>query len=126
MASTLRTIRPNYLQSQIATLSRSAFRRPLVTSSRQSSYIPNSQRSFSTQIIKLQKPNQSQEVSHEMPKINWRDLGANRTVKIVVIVALSIIGTMESIFYVKLFMRKFFPGKEGEEGSGDTESPTAA
>ncbi|KAF3120336.1 hypothetical protein TWF703_002646 [Orbilia oligospora] len=63
--------------------------------------------------------NLTEGIHHEMPKMSWKDLGASRTVKIVVIIALSIVGTMETIFYVKLFMRKFFPREENPVEDGE-------
>jgi hypothetical protein len=40
---------------------------------------------------------------------SFKDLGANRTVKIVVITVLMIFGTLESIFWVKVLWAKFGP-----------------
>ena len=39
------------------------------------------------------------------------DLGANRTVKVVVMASLSIIATMETIFWIKVGWAKFGPNK---------------
>ncbi|KAK6522609.1 hypothetical protein TWF281_002047 [Arthrobotrys megalospora] len=117
MASLLRTIRPPRLQPRISALPRyPPLRRAIAPLPVIHMLKPLPQRAFSSQ---RPNPNQSQEVSHEMPKINWKDLGASRTVKIVVIIALSVVGTMESIFYFKLFMRRFFPDEEKptEEGA---------
>lgn len=43
----------------------------------------------------------------EPPKVSFRDLGASRTVKVVVIVALMVFGTMESIFWMRVLWEKF-------------------
>jgi len=60
-------------------------------------------------------PNQNQ----EMPMAKFSELGASRTVKIVVIIVLTIGGTLETIFWAKIIWRKFFREKEeGEEGDG--------
>lgn len=48
------------------------------------------------------------------------ELGANRTVKIVVIMALMIAGTAESIFWGKLLWAKFAP-EDGKEDEGEGE-----
>ena len=48
--------------------------------------------------------------------LDWKQLGANRSAKIVIIVALCILGTMETVFWCKVVYRKFY-GVEGlEEG----------
>ncbi|KAJ6264446.1 hypothetical protein Dda_0592 [Drechslerella dactyloides] len=126
MATLLRAIKPSYLQSHVSGLPRYIHTRslkaqtPLAVAFRTS---PQKSRQFSSQ-GSPQRHN-PQEVSHEMPKINWKELGASRTVKIVLIIALSIIGTMETIFYFKLFMRRFFPDKEVEE-EGAFESPESS
>ncbi|KAK6344945.1 hypothetical protein TWF718_006895 [Orbilia javanica] len=119
MASLLKTIRPPRLRPRISALPTSpTLRRPTAPFSLIHMLKPTvqtPQRAFSSQKPSPNPnlgPNHGQEVSHEMPKVNWKDLGASRTVKIVVIVALSIVGTMETIFYVKLFMKRFFPDEE--------------
>ncbi|KAK6520264.1 hypothetical protein TWF506_000542 [Arthrobotrys conoides] len=123
MASLLKTIRPPRLRPRISalptppTLRRPTAPLPLIHMLKPTVQIP--QRAFSTQKPSPNPnpgPNHGQEVSHEMPKISWKDLGASRTVKVVVIVALSIVGTMETIFYVKVLMRKFFPDEEKPVG----------
>ncbi|KAF2806447.1 uncharacterized protein BDZ99DRAFT_466021 [Mytilinidion resinicola] len=45
-----------------------------------------------------------------------KELGATRTVKIVVIIALTIAGTAESIFWAKVLWAKFAPSSEDEGG----------
>ena len=45
------------------------------------------------------------------PSFSLQDLGANRTVKVVVMASLSIIATMESIFWIKVGWAKFGPNK---------------
>lgn len=45
------------------------------------------------------------------PGFNFKELGASRTVKVVVIVALSIGGMMESIFWAQVLWAKFGPEK---------------
>ena len=53
----------------------------------------------------------------EYPSFSLKDLGANRACKIVVLVCLSVLGTMESIFWVKVGWAKFGPvGEEKREG----------
>ena len=47
---------------------------------------------------------------------SFKDLGATRTVKIVVIVAVCIMGTAETIFWTQVVWRKFFGA--GNEGDG--------
>ncbi|KAK5955479.1 hypothetical protein OHC33_003117 [Knufia fluminis] len=47
--------------------------------------------------------------------VNFKDLGATRTVKIVVIIALCIMGTAETIFWAQVLWRKFFGGGEQKE-----------
>ena len=49
------------------------------------------------------------------PQIKVLDqLGASRGVKIVVIICLSIFGTMETIFYAKAALRYFYPQRDDE------------
>lgn len=50
------------------------------------------------------------------PSFSLHDLGANRTVKVVVMASLSIIATMESIFWTKVGWAKFGPNK-GDRGA---------
>jgi len=64
-----------------------------------------------------EKP-KSQNPSSPMSKLT--ELGANRTVKIVVIMALMIAGTAESIFWGKLLWAKFAP-EDGKEDEGEGE-----
>lgn len=45
------------------------------------------------------------------PSFDFKELGASRIVKIVVIVAISIGGTMESIFWAQVLWAKFGPEK---------------
>jgi hypothetical protein len=42
----------------------------------------------------------------QFPAFNFKELGANRTVKFVIIAGLTVIGTMETIFYAQILMRK--------------------
>ncbi len=42
--------------------------------------------------------------------LSFKELGATRTVKIVAIIALCIIGTAETVFWVQVGWRKFFGG----------------
>jgi len=58
------------------------------------------------------KPANSHNQHQEIPIAKFSELGASRTVKIVVIVALTIGGTMETIFWTKVIWRKFFGGEE--------------
>lgn len=48
--------------------------------------------------------------------LSFKELGANRTVKIVVIIVLSIAVTVESVFWGKLLWAKFGPETEIEDG----------
>jgi hypothetical protein len=55
-----------------------------------------------------------------LPDFSFQGLGANRTVKVIVIVCLPVFGTIESIFWVKALWAKFSPSPEEEskpEGS---------
>ncbi|KAF3934140.1 hypothetical protein ABW20_dc0101000 [Dactylellina cionopaga] len=119
----LRTINPTQLRSHIPVIPRRPTNGLFSQVPIGINHIIASRRPLSTQKSTPNNPNQHQEVSNEMPKISWKDLGASRTVKIVVIIALSIIGTMETIFYFKMFMRKFFPEK-GSEGEANVGSKT--
>lgn len=56
----------------------------------------------------------------EIPKVSFKDLGATRTVKIVIIVAICIAGTAETVMYSLWIWRYFYPPKD-EEDSGVTE-----
>lgn len=49
------------------------------------------------------------------PSFSLQDLGANRTVRVVVVASLSIIATMESMFWIRVGWAKF--GQSKEEGS---------
>ncbi|KAF4550623.1 Hypothetical protein D9617_16g014110 [Elsinoe fawcettii] len=51
------------------------------------------------------KAKKDKDFRSEIPKFNFKDLGANRTVKIVVIVALTIAGTAETVTWVRLIGR---------------------
>ena len=65
------------------------------------------------------KPANSQNQNPEIPTAKFSELGASRTVKIVVIIALTIGGTMETIFWTKVIWEKYFGGAEGKgEGEG--------
>jgi hypothetical protein len=61
------------------------------------------------------KPNQPE----ELPNFSFNELGATKTVKFVMIAGLSVIGTMETIFYAKILMRKM--GWDEDEGKGEKE-----
>lgn len=50
----------------------------------------------------------------EIPTASFGELGASKTVKIVVIVVLSIFGTMESIFWIKVLWAKFGPAPKDD------------
>ncbi|KUJ19593.1 uncharacterized protein LY89DRAFT_717066 [Mollisia scopiformis] len=49
-----------------------------------------------------------------LPSANFRDLGASRTVKIVVFTFLAIAGTLEMITWTKLLWAKFGPSAEDD------------
>jgi len=91
-----------------------------------------SARHFSRQHILETKPNESaQQQSSSQPSkpqqhapnpgsdmkatLSFKELGATRTVKIVVIVAICILGTAETIFWVQVGWRKFFGGTKEDE-----------
>lgn len=62
-----------------------------------------------------------QKTVHDGPTANsfsFKDLGANRTVKVVVISVLMVFGTLESIFWIKFLWAKFGPSPTGEEEVG--------
>lgn len=58
----------------------------------------------------------------EPPKMSFSDLGASRPVKVVVIVALAIVGTMESIFWMRVLWEKFGPAPKEEQKESSVES----
>jgi hypothetical protein len=49
------------------------------------------------------------------PAFSFQGLGANRTVKVVVIAALTVVGTIESVFWVKALWANFSPSPSPEE-----------
>jgi hypothetical protein len=53
------------------------------------------------------------------PAFSFRDLGANRTVKIIVIGCLAVVGTMESLFWAKVLWAKISPPQD--EGGNKSE-----
>lgn len=53
------------------------------------------------------------------PEFSFKGLGASRTVKTTVVVCLSILGTMETAFWVKVLWAKFYPAKEEGDGSAE-------
>jgi hypothetical protein len=61
------------------------------------------------------KPPPNTSENSELPSFSFKDLGANRTVKIVVIVALTIGGTAESVFWAQMLWAKFGPEKKEDE-----------
>ena len=80
-------------------------------------------RSFSTA---LPRPSEHQKQSNQAQSSTGSDListirGASRTTKIIVIVALSIAGTAETIFWAKVLWRRFFAidelGPQSEDGT---------
>jgi len=54
-----------------------------------------------------------------MPAFSFKGLGASRAVKITVLVCLSILGTMESVFWFKVLWAKFYSGVQEGDGSAD-------
>lgn len=54
-----------------------------------------------------------------VPEFSFKGLSASRTVKTTVLVCLSILGTMETAFWIKVLWAKFYP--KGEEGAGSAE-----
>ncbi|KAJ8058193.1 hypothetical protein OCU04_012392 [Sclerotinia nivalis] len=69
-----------------------------------------------------EKPAKSNLKENQNPSIgiNFKDLGATKTVKWVVVVAISIAGTMETIFWTKVLMAKLGWG-EGEKMEEEVE-----
>jgi hypothetical protein len=75
----------------------------------------------------LSSPNRNQNQTQTQnpsfgANLSFKELGANRTVKIVVIVALSVAATAESVFWVKVLWAKFGPEtkvEQSEEGKED-------
>ena len=57
--------------------------------------------------------------NHSHPTSSLRELGANRTVKIVVVGCISVLATIESIFWAKVAWAKFGPEKEKKEEKGE-------
>ena len=56
------------------------------------------------------------------PSFSLEDLGANRTVRVVVMASLSIIATMESLFWIKVAWAKFGPSKEDGNGMNGSDA----
>jgi hypothetical protein len=83
-------------------MTRSSFIRPF--SERSSQFQHQNSRS---EIHKTARPHANPEDPH--PSFSFADLGATRTVKITVLVALSIFGTLETIFWAKALWRYFVP-----------------
>lgn len=63
---------------------------------------------------------ESKETQNISIGIDFKNLGATKTVKWVVIVAISVVATMETIFWTKMLMAKLGWGEEGE-GEGEEE-----
>ena len=94
---------------QLAPFRQLPFSNSLLSGSNASSHLS---RPFSTQKPPPPPPHQNPSFG----SASFKDLGANRTVKIVVYVSLGIIATVESITWGKLIYRRFGPDpKEGEE-----------
>jgi hypothetical protein len=53
------------------------------------------------------------------PTFSFKDLGANRGVKVVVVVCLTVLGTMESIFWGKVLWAKISPSPGEASKSGE-------
>ncbi|KAN0095875.1 hypothetical protein V8E51_016586 [Hyaloscypha variabilis] len=64
-------------------------------------------------------PKPSQNQSPSMGGASFKDLGANRTVKVVVYVSLGVIATLESITWGKLIWRRFGPEPKPNGGDGE-------
>ncbi len=80
----------------------------------QSLLLPTINRSLFSQ--KPDRPASDLPSKPSFPAASFKDLGASRTVKVVVIVCLWIIGTMESITWGRLLWAKFSPSvEEGKE-----------
>ena len=75
-----------------------------------------------TQKAPPHKPASSTQVSGNpsYPAFSFKDLGASRTVKIIVIAGLSVIGTIESIFWIKAIWAKISPSPQEEPKSDGT------
>ncbi|OCK98803.1 uncharacterized protein K441DRAFT_654176 [Cenococcum geophilum 1.58] len=75
-----------------------------------------------TQKVSPHKPASSTQASGNpsYPTVSFKDLGASRTVKIAVIASLSVIGTIESIFWAKVIWAKISPSPQEEPKSDGT------
>ena len=75
-----------------------------------------------TQKAPSHKPASSTQASGNpsYPTFSFKDLGASRTVKIVVIAGLSVINTIKSIFWVKAIWAKISPSLQEEPKSDGT------
>ncbi|EMR82130.1 hypothetical protein BcDW1_9266 [Botrytis cinerea BcDW1] len=63
---------------------------------------------------------ESKETQNISIGIDFKNLGATKTVKWVVIVVISVVATMETMFWTKMLMAKLGWGEEGE-GEGEEE-----
>lgn len=66
-------------------------------------------------------PQNNNNNSQQLPSANFKDLGATRTVKIIVISFLSVIATLETITWTKLLWAKFGP-PSASEAESDSET----
>ncbi|TEY61535.1 hypothetical protein BOTCAL_0167g00100 [Botryotinia calthae] len=64
---------------------------------------------------------ESKETQNISTGIDFKNLGATKTVKWVVIVAISVVATMETMFWTKMLVAKLGWGKEGEEEEEEEE-----
>src|SRR4051794_9505753 len=96
MSTVLRTIKPRSFPSPATQKYRA---RPLANPI---------QDSRSQSVTRRQLGTQNENPNPQLPKFSFKELGASRTVKYVVIVALTIGGTMESIFWIQMIRAKFF------------------
>ena len=81
---------------------------------------PSTQHNFSSSPFPLSKaarPSEPSSPDPSHPKFTLRDLGANRAAKATVLVCLSILGTMETVFWAKVLWAKM--GWGVAEGRGD-------
>lgn len=55
----------------------------------------------------------------QLPPFRFKDLGASRTVKVVVITCISVLATLESYFWMRVIWEKFGPAEEDIEAKKD-------
>jgi hypothetical protein len=104
-----------YPQTQVHTSILPRFIRRPVHSQHQHQNHPSASQSQKT------SPSESS-TNPALPSLNLTDLGATRTVKIVVLLALVVFGTMETVFYAKALWRYFVPPEPAAPSSSENSS----